>query len=63
MNDLSCLAYIDPASGTLILQAVLAAVIGGIAFFRRTIAGFLRRLVFSRRPVPAGEEEAATDHD
>ena len=32
------LAYIDPASGTLILQAVLAGLIGGAAIFRRSIA-------------------------
>ena len=26
----SCLAYIDPGSGTLVLQVILAAVLGGL---------------------------------
>jgi hypothetical protein len=34
------MAYIDPGAGTLILQAVIAAVVGGVAFFRRTIGGW-----------------------
>ncbi len=41
------LAYIDPASGTLLLQALIAAGIGGIAFFRRSIWAFLT--FFARR--------------
>ncbi len=41
------LAYIDPASGTLLLQALIAAAIGGIAFFRRSIWGFVS--MFNRR--------------
>ena len=35
------MAYIDPGAGTLILQAAIAAVVGGVAFFRRTIGGWL----------------------
>lgn len=34
------MAYIDPGAGTLILQAVIAAAVGGVAFFRRTIGGW-----------------------
>ena len=42
------LAYIDPGSGTLILQTLIAIVIGAIAFFRRTLWGSLRVLFGGR---------------
>jgi hypothetical protein len=59
------LAYIDPASGTLLLQALIAAGIGGIAFFRRSIWGFLS--VFSGRSsakdssAPDGADDETAD--
>ena len=43
------LAYIDPVSGTLLLQLLIAGVVGTIAFFRRTVWGFVTRVV-RRRP-------------
>jgi len=36
------LAYIDPASGSLIIQAVIATVIAVPFFFRQQIARFVR---------------------
>jgi hypothetical protein len=44
------LAYIDPGSGSLILQMILAAFVGGLAFFRRSIAAFFRRSNDSKGP-------------
>ncbi|HEY7527261.1 MAG TPA: hypothetical protein VIA82_10575 [Candidatus Limnocylindria bacterium] len=41
---MSLLAYIDPGSGSLLLQAILAAVISVPFFFRRTIGGAIGRL-------------------
>ena len=37
------LAYIDPGSGSLILQMVLAGIVGVVAFFRHSILGLFRR--------------------
>lgn len=59
-NMQNLLAYIDPASGTLLLQALIAAGIGGIAFFRRSIWGFLS--MFSRRgSAPTTSENDVVD--
>jgi len=33
-------AYIDPQSGTLLLQMIAAGVVGTVAFFRNVIFGF-----------------------
>jgi hypothetical protein len=41
---MSIFAYIDPGSGSLLLQAILAAIISVPFFFRRTIGGALSRL-------------------
>lgn len=45
MRELSVLAYIDPFSGTILLQAIIAAVIGGVAYFRRGLAALFRKLL------------------
>lgn len=37
------LAYIDPMSGAVVLQLLLAFIAGGVAFFRNTIIGGIRR--------------------
>lgn len=37
-------AYIDPGSGSLLLQALLAAILSIPFVFRRTIGGFWHRL-------------------
>ena len=38
------IGYIDPGSGSLILQAILAAILAVPFVFRRTIGGFWHRL-------------------
>lgn len=38
------LAYVDPMSGAIILQLILAGIIGAAAFFRRSILAALRTL-------------------
>jgi len=37
------LAYIDPVSGSILIQTILAAVAGGAAFFRKSIWELVRR--------------------
>lgn len=37
---MALLAYIDPGSGTLLLQAIIAGVLGAFAFFRQAIFRF-----------------------
>lgn len=43
-----CLAYIDPGSGSILLQVVLASVIGGIAVFWNRI----KALFTGKKPNP-----------
>ena len=43
-DAVSLLAYIDPGSGSLLLQALLAAILAVPFFFRRTIGGAVQRL-------------------
>ena len=43
-------SYIDPFSGTILLQVIIAGVIGCVAFFRRAIWGFLRFVLRLKRP-------------
>lgn len=33
--------YIDPGAGTILLQTFIAAFIGGVAYFRKSIASLL----------------------
>jgi hypothetical protein len=37
-------AYIDPGAGSMLVQAVIAAVVSVPFFFRRNIGGLVRRL-------------------
>ena len=37
------LAYIDPVSGSILIQTLVAAVAGGTAFFRKSIFAFFKR--------------------
>ena len=55
---MSLFAYIDPGSGSLLLQAILAAVISVPFFFRRTIGGALGRL--RGRPKGQASSDAGT---
>jgi hypothetical protein len=36
--------YIDPVSGSLLLQSLVAGALGALAFWRKTILGFFTRL-------------------
>ena len=62
-------AYIDPMSGAIVLQLVIAGVIGAFAFFRRSIWGTLRMIFHMKpktdevteAPAPAEAPAAATD--
>jgi hypothetical protein len=51
------LLYIDPGTGSLILQAILAALLAIPFVFRRTIGGFWHRL----RGDAQGDESTATE--
>jgi hypothetical protein len=44
-------AYIDPMSGAIVLQLIIAAIAGTAAFFRRSIWGCVRCL-FRRKETP-----------
>ena len=46
------LAYVDPGTGSLILQMIIAGVVGVAAFFRNSIFG-----IFKRRKPPAKTTE------
>jgi hypothetical protein len=48
------LAYIDPGSGALLLQALVAGAVGAVAIFRRTLTSIAARLL-GRSPSAAPE--------
>ena len=54
------LAYIDPGSGSLIIQAAIAAVIAIPIFLRSQIARAVRALRRSGDDEPSGQDGAAT---
>lgn len=54
------LAYIDPGTGSLILQAILAALLSIPFVFRRTIGGFWHRLRGDAQTEDATPSEATT---
>jgi hypothetical protein len=49
------LAYIDPGSGSLIIQGAIASIVAAVVFFRNQIARFL--------PGSAGRSKAAAERD
>jgi hypothetical protein len=51
------LAYIDPGSGALLLQAAIAGTVGALAMFRRTLASLAARLL--GRSDPRGPERGS----
>ena len=53
-------AYIDPGSGSLIIQAAIAAVIALPIFFRSQIARAMRALRRSDGNEPTGGDDTAT---
>lgn len=56
------LAYIDPISGTIVLQLIIAAGVGVIAFFRRSIFS-LFGLLTGRKKETDSVDEPAPDRD
>jgi hypothetical protein len=56
---MSILAYIDPGSGSLLLQALLAGLLSVPFFFRRTIGDLWHRV----RRVKSAEQSVDTAHD
>jgi hypothetical protein len=40
------LGYIDPMAGTIVLQAIVAGLAGGLLFFRRQVGRLLRLITF-----------------
>lgn len=48
------LAYIDPVSGSILIQTLVAAVAGGFAFFRKSIWALFKR------PTPSAEKPPST---
>ncbi len=42
---LGLLGYIDPVSGMLILQGIIAGIVGVVGFFRKSIWAFSRRFL------------------
>jgi membrane protein implicated in regulation of membrane protease activity len=53
----SAFAYVDPGTGSMIIQAVIAAVVGGAAI----IGAFWRRLFRKRRD--RDDDRADSDHE
>jgi hypothetical protein len=53
-------AYIDPGSGSLIIQAAIAAVIAIPIFFRSQLARAIRSLRRSSDDEPTGGDDGAT---
>ncbi len=45
MNSIDLIAYIDPMSGAIVLQLIIAAFVGVGTFFRHTIFGGISRLM------------------
>jgi len=41
--------YIDPVSGSLLFQSLIAGFLGAVAFWRKTIWAFFTRLFGSKR--------------
>ena len=50
------LAYIDPGSGSLVLQMIIAGVVGALAFFRHAIFRFVS-FFKSSKPAPEQKED------
>jgi hypothetical protein len=47
------LAYMDPVSGSILIQAIVAAAAGSVAFFRKSIGRMFRRLTGKPPDPPA----------
>jgi hypothetical protein len=56
--NMNLFAYIDPGSGSLVLQAILAALVSVPFFFRRTIGGAIGKLRGRSKPESSKAEES-----
>ena len=50
------LAYVDPMTGTIILQLLVAGAVGALAFFRRSVWAVVRSVLRVRRPGKAPDD-------
>ena len=57
------LAYIDPVSGSILIQAIVAAAAGSVAFFRKSIWSVFRRFSGGERPGPPAPPTPPADSD
>ncbi len=58
-------AYLDPGTGSYLLQIVLAAIMSGLflfSVFRKRLTAFFRRL-FGRAPADPAQDNAQRDDD
>lgn len=55
------LAYIDPGSGSLIIQVVIATIVAIPLFFRSQIARIVGTVRGRKEDAPAGDDLAARD--
>jgi hypothetical protein len=56
MHDL-LLAYIDPGSGALLLQALVAGAAGALIVFRNAFTGLTSRLLGRQRPTESSSSD------
>ncbi len=56
MRAIAVFAYIDPGTGAILLQAVVAGLVGAVAFFRKSIWRTVRRLT-GRGAEPAAKRD------
>ena len=51
MHSPLVILYIDPVSGSLLLQSLVAGSLGALAFWRKTILAFFSRLFGSKAKI------------
>jgi len=56
MDQLFLQAYIDPVSGSIVLQGLIAGAISVAAVFRESIVGGVSRLIHGRKAEPVSDE-------
>ena len=57
------LAYIDPVSGSILIQTLVAAVAGGAAFFRKSIFALFKRAVPPSSTTPSSPTATPAEKD
>ncbi len=56
-------SYIDPMSGSILLQLVIAGLIGLIFKFSRPFRALRAWFLPDRRPLPVAPDESSSDHE